>query len=120
MNKTRLGINEYFFAALIFVAAIIGPIPMFGMMLYAAVAEKSVIINSSSKIALVIKSGVVLFSSLFSFIEKIVRERGKTVIMVTHNVEIAKMADRVIKLKNVKISSVRINRHPLRAEDLSW
>ena len=53
-------------------------------------------------------------------IEKIVRERGKTVIMVTHNVEIAKMADRVIKLKNGKISSVRINRHPLRAEDLSW
>ncbi len=53
-------------------------------------------------------------------IEKIVRERGKTVIMVTHNVEIAKMADRVIKLKDGKISSVRINRHPLNAEDLSW
>ncbi|MBR4461545.1 MAG: ATP-binding cassette domain-containing protein [Erysipelotrichaceae bacterium] len=53
-------------------------------------------------------------------IEKIVRERGKTVIMVTHNVEIAKMADRVIKLKNGKISSVRINHHPLHAEDLSW
>ena len=53
-------------------------------------------------------------------IEKIVRERGKTVIMVTHNVEIAKMADRVIKLKDGKISSVRVNRHPLHAEDLSW
>ncbi len=53
-------------------------------------------------------------------IEKIVRERGKTVIMVTHNVEIAKMADRVIKLKNGKIASVRINHHPLHAEDLSW
>lgn len=53
-------------------------------------------------------------------IEKIVRERGKTVIMVTHNVEIAKMADRVIRLKDGKISSVRVNRHPLHAEDLSW
>ncbi len=53
-------------------------------------------------------------------IENIVRERGKTVIMVTHNVEIAKMADRVIKLKDGKIASVRVNRHPLNAEDLSW
>lgn len=53
-------------------------------------------------------------------IEKIVKERKTTVIMVTHNVEIAKMADRVIKLKNGLISSVRTNFHPLHAEDLSW
>ena len=53
-------------------------------------------------------------------IEDIVREDGKTVIMVTHNVEIAKMADRVIRLKNGLISSVRINSKPLHAEELSW
>ena len=53
-------------------------------------------------------------------IEKIVKERKTTVIMVTHNVEIAKMADRVIKLKNGLISSIRTNFHPLHAEDLSW
>lgn len=53
-------------------------------------------------------------------IENIVKVDGKTVIMVTHNIEIAKMADRVIKLKNGLISSVRINSKPLHAEDLSW
>lgn len=53
-------------------------------------------------------------------IENIVRKEGKTVIMVTHNIEIAKMADRVIKLKNGLISNVRINSKPLHAEDLSW
>lgn len=53
-------------------------------------------------------------------IEDIVVNQGTTVIMVTHNVEIAKMANRVIKLKNGKISSIRVNMHPLHAEDLLW
>lgn len=53
-------------------------------------------------------------------IEKVVKEQGSTVIMVTHNVEIAKMANRVIKLKNGKISSIRVNIHPLPAADLVW
>ena len=53
-------------------------------------------------------------------IERIVKERGTTVIMVTHNVEIAKMANRVIKLKDGLISSVRTNFHPMKAEELSW
>lgn len=53
-------------------------------------------------------------------IEDIVRNDKKTVIMVTHNVEIAKMADRVIKLKDGLISSIRTNFHPLHANDLVW
>ncbi len=53
-------------------------------------------------------------------IEKIVKERNTTVIMVTHNVEIAKMANRVIKLRNGNISSIRTNFHPMKAEDLVW
>lgn len=53
-------------------------------------------------------------------IEKVVKEQATTVIMVTHNVEIAKMANRVIKLKNGKISSIRVNMHPLPAADLVW
>jgi len=53
-------------------------------------------------------------------IETIVKNEKKTVIMVTHNVEIAKMANRVIRLRNGLISSVRINFNPLTAEDLVW
>ena len=53
-------------------------------------------------------------------IEKIARERRTTVIMVTHNPEIAKMANRVIKLRDGKIASIRVNLHPLKATDLIW
>ena len=53
-------------------------------------------------------------------IEDIVKKDKKTVIMVTHNVEIAKMANRVIKLKDGLISSIRTNFHPLSAQDLVW
>ena len=53
-------------------------------------------------------------------IEGIVKNDKKTVIMVTHNVEIAKMANRVIKLKDGLISSIRTNFHPLKAEELVW
>ena len=53
-------------------------------------------------------------------IEDIVKTQGTTVMMVTHNVEIAKMADRVVKVRNGKIASIKKNRHPLHAVDLIW
>lgn len=37
---------------------------------------------------------------VLSVIEAIVRQEGASVMMVTHNAEIAKMADRVVKLQN--------------------
>ena len=40
-------------------------------------------------------------------IEDIVKTQGTTVMMVTHNVEIAKMADRVVKVRNGKIASIK-------------
>jgi ABC-type lipoprotein export system ATPase subunit len=53
-------------------------------------------------------------------IEDIVKNKGTTVMMVTHNGEIAKMADRVVKLRNGKISSIKKNLHPVHAEELIW
>lgn len=53
-------------------------------------------------------------------IEDIVKNKGTTVMMVTHNVEIAKMADRVVKVRNGKIASIKKNLHPLHAEELIW
>ena len=52
--------------------------------------------------------------------EKIVKERGTTVVMITHNAEIAKMADRVIKLRSGKIASIKRNLHPLAAAEIEW
>lgn len=53
-------------------------------------------------------------------IEKVVKEKGTTVVMITHNVEIAKMADRVVKLRSGRISSIKRNIHPLSADEISW
>ena len=53
-------------------------------------------------------------------IERIVKEKGTTVIMITHNVEIAKMAHRVVKLRNGQISSIKTNVSPLSADEISW
>ena len=57
---------------------------------------------------------------MLSVIEDIVKNQGVTVMMVTHNSEIAKMADRVVKLRNGKIASIKRNLHPLHAEELVW
>ena len=57
---------------------------------------------------------------VLSVIEKISKENKTTVLMVTHNPEIAKMANRVIKLRDGRISSIRVNLHPLKATDLVW
>ena len=53
-------------------------------------------------------------------IEEIVKTQDTTVMMITHNPEIAKMADRVVKLRNGKIGSIKKNMHPLHAEELVW
>lgn len=57
---------------------------------------------------------------VLSVIEDIVKNKDTTVMMVTHNVEIAKMADRVVKVRNGKIASIKKNLHPLHAEELVW
>ena len=57
---------------------------------------------------------------VLSVFEEIVKNRGTTVVMITHNPEIAKMANRVIKLKNGVVSSVKINLEPLHASELVW
>ena len=57
---------------------------------------------------------------VLNVIEDIVEEKGTTVMMVTHNPEIGKMADRVIKLRSGKIASIKRNIHPLHAKELSW
>lgn len=52
--------------------------------------------------------------------EQIVQSRGSTVVMITHNPEIARMANRVVKLRNGVISSIRVNLHPAMATELVW
>ncbi len=53
-------------------------------------------------------------------LEKLVRTHGKTVVIVTHTQEIGKMSDRVIKMRNGKITEVVENDDPVPAESVEW
>lgn len=57
---------------------------------------------------------------VLTVLQDVVRRRGTTLVIVTHNAEIARIADRVVRLKNGRISSIRVNPSPLQAADLVW
>lgn len=48
------------------------------------------------------------------------RERGRTVIVITHNQALTAMADRVIKVKNGTIQSMVLNENIVNVEDIEW
>lgn len=48
------------------------------------------------------------------------REKNMTVIVITHNLAIAPMADRVIKFKNGKVRSMVVNESPISVEEIEW
>ena len=58
--------------------------------------------------------------SILKLLQETCREKGMTVILITHNQAIAPMADRVIKIKNGKVSDVVINEHPVSVETIEW
>ncbi len=48
------------------------------------------------------------------------RERGVTVILVTHNTAIAPMADRVVHIRNGAVEDIDINPEPSDPDELNW
>jgi len=48
------------------------------------------------------------------------RQRGMTVVVITHNLAIAPMADRIIKFKNGRVSDVILNDNSLPVESIEW
>ena len=58
--------------------------------------------------------------AILKLLQDMCRERGMTVIVITHNSAIAPMADRVIKIKNGKVSEVTVNEHPVSVETIEW
>ena len=57
---------------------------------------------------------------ILKLLEDTARKEEMTVIIITHNSEIAKMADKVIKFKNGKVEDIVINENPLPVEEIEW
>ncbi len=58
--------------------------------------------------------------SILGLLHKVNHEMGKTVIVITHNSDIAFMADRVIRMRSGRIIDDHINESPMAVEDIKW
>ncbi len=57
---------------------------------------------------------------VLQLIQDVCQEYHKTAIIVTHNANIAKAADRVIRMKNGQILNVTVNEKPMNIKELEW
>jgi putative ABC transport system ATP-binding protein len=53
-------------------------------------------------------------------IEKVGKELGTTVVLITHNASIAGMADRVVTMSDGRIAADRVNERQIAPRELSW
>lgn len=58
--------------------------------------------------------------AILKLLQDMCREKGMTAIVITHNTALTPMADRVIKIKNGKVSSVVLCEHPTPVEEIEW
>ena len=57
---------------------------------------------------------------VLEMLQKLSTEDGNTVILVTHNADIAKCANKVIHMRNGKIKSIKTNDAPLSVREIEW
>ncbi len=58
--------------------------------------------------------------AILKLLQDTCRRDGMTVIIITHNGAISGMADRVVRVKNGVIHSVRMNEHAVPVEQIEW
>lgn len=58
--------------------------------------------------------------AILKLLQDMCRERGMTVIVITHNSAITPMADRVIRIRNGRVSEMYINEKPIPVETIEW
>lgn len=82
-----------------------------------AISKNSpIILGDEPTGALDSKTGVTILELLW----KLNKENGNTIIIVTHNADIARCADKVIIMKNGKIKDITVNDNPIPVKEVQW
>lgn len=58
--------------------------------------------------------------AILKLLQDTCRQKGMTVIVITHNSAIAPMADRIIHIKNGRVSGMELNPNPVPVETIEW
>ena len=58
--------------------------------------------------------------AILKLLQDMCREKGMTVIVITHNSALTPMADRVIHIKNGTVSAMELNTDPTPVEEIDW
>lgn len=58
--------------------------------------------------------------AILKLLQDMCRQKGMTVIVITHNSALTPMADRVIHIKNGTVSAMEMNEYPTPVEEIEW
>ncbi len=58
--------------------------------------------------------------AILKLLQDMCRQKGMTVVVITHNSALTPMADRVIRIKNGKVAQMTLNDHPTPVEEIEW
>ena len=58
--------------------------------------------------------------AILKLLQDMCREKGMTVVVITHNSALTPMADRVIRIKNGKVAQMTLNDYPTPVEEIEW
>ena len=58
--------------------------------------------------------------SILKLLQDTCREKGMTVIVITHNTALTPMADKIIKIKNGQVDRILLNGNPTPVEQIEW
>lgn len=58
--------------------------------------------------------------AILKLLQSLSTEKGMTVVIITHNSALTEMADRVIRVKNGKITSMIVNENPVSVDTIEW
>jgi putative ABC transport system ATP-binding protein len=58
--------------------------------------------------------------SVLKLLQDTCRNKGMTVVVITHNLAIAPMADKIIRVKNGRVQDISINQNPTPVDGIEW